>query len=264
MLAFVGLGLYSERNMSIEGLEVAKKADRVYLDTYTSFMPGLSVARLEEMIGKKIIKLKREDIESQKARKILEAAEEGNVVLLVPGDPFVATTHMQLRLEAERRGIKTRVIHASSIFSAISGETGLFSYKFGRSVTVTFPHEGYVSETAYEVVKENKERGLHTLLLLDIDVEGRRFMSVSEALTILTQIESRRKEEIIKEDTLIVGLARLGGADAIVKADFLSNIINYDFGGPPHSIVIPGKLHFVEAEALITLAGAPRTILNYK
>ncbi|RLE55367.1 MAG: diphthine synthase, partial [Candidatus Methanomethylicota archaeon] len=167
MLVFIGLGLNSEKDMSLEGLEAAKNADKVYIDTYTSFMPGLSLARLEEIIGKKIIKLKRKDIESPKANEILEAASAGDVALLVPGDPFVATTHMQLRLEAERRGIKTRVIHASSIFSAIPGETGLFSYKFGRAVTVTFPHGEHISETPYDVVKENLERGLHTLLLLD-------------------------------------------------------------------------------------------------
>jgi diphthine synthase len=34
-----------------------------------------------------------------------------------------------------------------------------------------------------------------------------------------------------------------------------------DFGAPHHSIVVPGKLHFMEAEALVELAGAPGDII---
>jgi len=37
-------------------------------------------------------------------------------------------------------------------------------------------------------------------------------------------------------------------------------VINYDFGVPPHTLIFPGKLHFMEAEALITLAGAPEEV----
>jgi len=37
-------------------------------------------------------------------------------------------------------------------------------------------------------------------------------------------------------------------------------VIKHDFGGPPHSLVIPSKLHFMEAEALITLAQAPEHV----
>ena len=46
----------------------------------------------------------------------------------------------------------------------------------------------------------------------------------------------------------------------MVKAGYVRDLINYDFGEPPHSIVFPGKLHFMEAEALIVLAGAPERI----
>jgi len=181
MLFFIGLGLYSEKGISVEGLEVARSADKVYIETYTSLMPNLSIKKLEEMIGKKIIVLRRADLEGKKSYDLIDEAYKLDVALLVPGDPFVATTHIHLRIEAEKKGIKTKVIHAASIVSAIAGETGLFSYKFGRSVTITFPFKGRVSETAYDVVKENLSRGLHTLLFLDMDVEKRRFMNSKEA-----------------------------------------------------------------------------------
>jgi diphthamide biosynthesis methyltransferase len=36
--------------------------------------------------------------------------------------------------------------------------------------------------------------------------------------------------------------------------------MNHDFGGPPYSLIFPGKLHFMEAEALKVLGGAPETL----
>jgi diphthine synthase len=63
-------------------------------------------------------------------------------------------------------------------------------------------------------------------------------------------------------DRLALGVARVGSMDAIVKADKLSRIKQYDFGGPPHSLVVPGRLHFMEVEALLCLVGAPQDLLK--
>jgi len=40
----------------------------------------------------------------------------------------------------------------------------------------------------------------------------------------------------------------------------VKNLLEYDFEGPPHSLIIPGDLHFMETEALIAFAGAPKTL----
>jgi diphthine synthase len=42
-----------------------------------------------------------------------------------------------------------------------------------------------------------------------------------------------------------------------LKADFLKNLANYDFGEPPYSLIFPGDMHFMETESLIAFAGAP-------
>jgi len=39
-------------------------------------------------------------------------------------------------------------------------------------------------------------------------------------------------------------------------------LIDYDFGSPLHCIVIPSKLHIVEAEYLVYVAGADKSILE--
>lgn len=261
-LIFIGLGLHGCKSISLRGLEEARRADEVYLDAYTSIIPGLRVEELEELLGRGVRTASRKLLEGRESRKLLRSAVEKTVALLVPGDPFVATTHISLALEAVDLGIRVEVIPGASIASAIAGATGLQIYKFGRSVTVTYPEEGFVSEVPYEVVKENLQRGLHTLLYLDVRVDEGRFMSVSEALRLLSEIEERRREGVFTEDRLVVGVARVGAPDSVVKAGPLKSMIDVDFGGPPHSIVVPGRLHFMEKEALVKLAGAPRSAVE--
>jgi diphthine synthase len=47
-----------------------------------------------------------------------------------------------------------------------------------------------------------------------------------------------------------------------LKANYLEKILSYDFGNPPHTLIFPGKLHFMEAEALIILGGAPKEVME--
>jgi diphthine synthase len=108
------------------------------------------------------------------------------------------------------------------------------------------------------VIKENKERGLHTLVLLDIDREKGRYMTIGEGIDILLKMEEKTKYNLINEDTLICGVARAGSNNPVVRAGTLRIIKNIDFGPPLHTIVIPGNLHFVEERALEVFAGLKR------
>lgn len=258
-IVFVGLGLNDELGISLRGLEEIKRADKVFIELYTSVMPNLSIRRLEEISGKNLQVVSRKELEDKSGEKILNAAKNSRVVLLVPGDPLIATTHVALRIQAEKSGIKTRVVHGASIISAVVGLSGLHNYKFGKSVTIPFP-DGTLSETPYEVISQNKRLGLHTLCLLDINVEEERYLSIKEALRMLLKIEEKRRLGTIVDETLVVGVARAGSNNTVVKAGFLDKIIKYDFGLPPHSLVFPGRLHFMEAEALIVLADAPEKV----
>ena len=72
---------------------------------------------------------------------------------------------------------------------------------------------------------------------------------------------SERKEGLITEDTLAVVIARAGSPEPLVRADRVNVLTGEDFGGPLHCIIIPGDMHFLEAEGLVILAGAPEYIL---
>jgi diphthine synthase len=259
-LVFVGLGLFDERDISLRGLEEIRDVQAVFAEFYTSLMPGLFVERLRELIGRDVVVVSRRSLEEEEGKEILQEARRDKVAFLVPGDPLIATTHVDLRIRAEREGIKTRVIHGSSIISAVVGLSGLQNYKYGRSVTIPFPEEGFVSEMPYSVIMQNKERGLHTLCFLDIRAEEERYMTVKEGLEALLRVEERKNKGVVTKETLVVGVARAGSEEPRVKAGYVGELVDYEFGAPPHTLVFPGRLHFMEAEALITLAGGPKEI----
>ena len=259
-LVFIGLGLYDENDISLRGLEELKEADTVFAEFYTSLMPGLCIRKLEEMIKKEVIVVSRTMLEEEDGQQLFEAAKKGKVVFLVQGDPMIATTHVDLRISAEKKGIKTRVIHGASVVSAVRGISGLQNYKFGKSVTIPFSEEGFISETPYNVIRENKKMGLHTMCYLDIKTEEKRYLTINKALHILLDLEKQKKELIITAKTLVVGVARAGSQEPVIKAGYVDDLKKYDFGAPPHTLIFSGKLHFMEAEALITLANAPQDV----
>ena len=264
MLFFIGLGLYDELDISVKGLQAIRGADKVYAEFYTSRLMGASVENLERFYGfcgEKIHLLSRSDVEVDPSW--LKEALELNVAFLVGGDPMVSTTHLDLRLRALELGIKTKVIHSSSIVTAVSGATGLQNYRFGRSTTIPFDYtvrgKRVVPETPYLVLKENLQRNLHTMLFLDI--QDTRYMTVNQGVELLMEMEQTAGENVL-HNTFGVGIARAGSDDATVKADLLGKLKSYDFGGPLHILVVPAKLHFMEAQALVALASAPREIIE--
>jgi diphthine synthase len=254
-LVFVGLGLNDEKGISLNGLEETKSADAVFMELYTSLLPNFSLERFQSLCGKQVHMISRRELEEENGKIILDAAEKGKAVFLIPGDPFIATTHVTLRIDAEKRKIKTRIIHGASIISAIIGLSGLHNYKFGKTVTVPFPETS--SETPYNVIEQNKKLGLHTLCLLDLKANEKRFLTINQAITSLLAVEEKKKNSVITPDTVAVGVARAGSNEPTLKADFVKSLVGFDFGEPPYSLIFPGDLHFMEVEALIAFAGAP-------
>ncbi len=266
-LYLIGLGLYDEKDITLRGLEIVKKCDVVYLEYYTSVL-GVDKAKLEELYGREVLVAPRDVVEKQAEELLIALAKDQDVALLVVGDVFGATTHADLLLRAKQADVPTKVIFNASIMNAI-GITGLELYKFGKTTSIVFPDAGWYPNTPYDVIKNNKSLGLHTLCLLDIKVaepskedllkatpealvkpQPPRFMKVSEALDVLMHLENTAVEKIISEDSLVVGVARLGQPDMKMVAGTIKEIKELDFGAPLHSLIIPGKLHHIEEEML--------------
>lgn len=249
MLTLIGLGLSDESDMTLRGVDAARSAEKVYMEMYTGKWSG-SVERLHSMLGKDHISLlKRRDLEED-AGKIINEAKTRKVAILVQGDPLVATTHSSVFVEAKKRGVETRVVHSSSIFSAIA-ETGLHIYKFGSTVTLPFMEKtgGKLPRSVYDSIKENKSRGLHTLCLLDVgDYDGAP-MNPRQAVDLLLAMERQFGEGVIGPAQKVVVLCSAGSGSKILY-DEIEAVQAGSGNDTPSVIVVPGKLHFAEEDFL--------------
>jgi diphthine synthase len=75
-------------------------------------------------------------------------------------------------------------------------------------------------------------------------------MTVNEAIRKLLKIEKAREENVFMRDSLAVGIARAGSPKPVVKAGTAEELLKKNFGEPLQVLIIPGKLHFAEEEAL--------------
>ena len=244
-LNIIGIGLNDEKDITIKGLEIVKRSHKIFLEYYTSILQ-VDVKKLEDFYEKKIILANRELVENN-SDEILNDAKNKDIAFLVIGDVFSATTHTDLKLRAIEKGIKVNIINNASVLTAI-GITGLELYKFGKTTSIPFPQKGFEPETPYNVIKENNN--LHTLVLLDLKPEEEAFMSVNDAITYLLMVEDKRNENVFTKDTFCLGIARLGNDDCLIKYGKAKDLMKIDFGKPLHCLIIPGKLHFIEEEAL--------------
>ncbi|HIH31072.1 TPA: diphthine synthase [Candidatus Woesearchaeota archaeon] len=245
-LYFIGIGLNDEKDITVKGLGIVKRCKYVYLESYTSILQ-VPVSALEEFYGKKIIIANRAMVEI-KSNEIINDAKQDDVAFLVIGDIFGATTHYDLLLRAKKENIKCEFVHNASVMNAI-GVVGLELYKYGKTTSIPFPEKGFKPETYYDVLKMNKENGLHTLILLDLRPREQRFVTANLGIQYLLEIAATRNDNIFDENTMVVGCARIGG-DFHIKYGKAKDLLNHDFGKPLHCIIVPGKLHFVEEEAL--------------
>ena len=262
----IGLGLYDMMDITLRGLEAIRNCDIIYLEHYTAVLHTCKES-LEEFFQKPIILANREMVEVGGGR-IVDEAKDKNVAFLVVGDPFGATTHTDLFIRARDKGVHIEVIHNASILSAV-GVVGLELYKYGKTTSIVFPDHGWLPDTPYHVIKRNQEAGMHTLCLLDIKVaepsredllkgtnnnpQPPRYMNVHEGLDVLMQLEEKLGLGVVTDETIVIGVARLGGINDIpmVCAGKLKDILKVDFGKPMHSIIVPAnELHHVEEEML--------------
>lgn len=248
MLTFIGLGLFDMTDVSVKGLSRIRKADRVFLECYTSRLMGTTISDLETFYGRPVMPLYRADVE-QHPENLLDAAQDQDVVFLCAGDPMVSTTHADLRMRAAERGIETSIIHAASIVSAVCGLSGLQNYRFGKSCSLPYPQKNWSPTTPLDVILHNLEQRLHTLVYLDIQEE--RYMTVPEAVGLLEDMVKARGTAI----PLYVGIARAGSEKPAVRAGTAEAVRSHDFGPPLHILVVPAELHDMEREYLEMFAG---------
>lgn len=252
----IGLGLGTIEYLTLGALETAEKMDELFIDTYTSWISQDLMKYLEKRFGRKLVKADRSMLE-ERIREIIEKAKGKEIGILVPGDPLIATTHISIILEAKKRNVPVHLVYGVSIVSASASASGLQAYKFGRITTI--PRDGVGIEACYRFVAENLEKGLHSLILLDTADGGLR---IPEALKMLMKVEDEFGYRIFHPDGLVICLARIGSREEFRWAGKISDAVKIDYPPPPHLLIVPGELHFAEAEVLKEILGVDEDLIE--
>ncbi len=129
---------------------------------------------------------------------------------------------------------------------------------------MVFFTERWKPASIYHRIQENRQMGLHTLVLLDIKVKepsledlarGRkiyqppRFMTVAECARQMIELEEEHDQGVCGPDALAVGAARVGARDQRLVCGTLQQLADADLGPPLHSLVLLGRrTHDLERE----------------
>ena len=227
-------------------MNIASSVDILYLEQFTSPFGDMNIQDIESL-GYKCIKIaKRWQVED--GTEILKNAKEQTVVLAAYGDPYIATTHIELRSRAIKEGIETRTIHAASALTSLIGECGLHYYKVGRTTTIMGGKN--TTTTPYYTTQKNMLESNHTILLLEYNQDQDFFLDPKQALEMLLNEEKEQIRNVFNSDTCIIVASRVGQVEQKIIVGDLSHMLDVDFGKPPHTVIIPGSMHFTESDAL--------------
>lgn len=252
MLWFVGTGITGYRGISLEALDILKKCDIVYVERFTSALNESDIEQLATLTRSKLSSVERWFVED--GRVILDAAKAGDVALITYGDPLVATTHNELRVRAAKRSIKTAVVHSASGIYSTMGQTGLHAYKFGRMVTMMSEPQSAIS--VYNTIYENLLAGAHTMVLSEYRYDGSGstfFLAPGAMFDMLLRVEADERHEVVSSETFAIVASRVGKESQRMISGKIVSLAGRDFGDGPHSIIIPGSLHFTESDAVSSL-----------
>lgn len=251
MLILIGLGM-EMKDLSVRALEEIKKADKIYLEQYTTFISGEYLDYLKDEAGKEIRVIGRSELE-EGANETIKGSKSGDVIILVPGDPLIATTHHTTLINTTYKlGIKTAVYHSASIYSAAVGESGLDVYRFGPPVTIPFWSPKYKPTSFLDSINRNLRNNQHTLVLLDLEQKEKRPMRISEAAELLRNSEAEKHYDLVNDDLMLLAMGDIGKKTSQITYLKFKEIprITGSYDGKTICLVIPSTPTFAEEESL--------------
>lgn len=256
MLWLVGIGIEGIGGMSMKGLEILKTCNHIYIERFTGY---LSDDDLQEMKCHYVLEDKEVKVVErwfvEDGRDILEKASNTEVALIMYGDPLIATTYIELYIRATKRSIRAEVIHSASGITSLIGESGLQIYKFGRTSTIMSEPQSAIS--VYNTVLDNLLLGNHTLILTEYNETKESispfFLDPNDAMKMLLDVENNQRSLAFTEDTYLLVASRIGRPDKKIISGQTRSLLGNRYGSGPHSLIVPGRLHFVEKEAISSI-----------
>ncbi len=258
MLTLVGAGLGPD-SVSQSLRKALERANLIVVETYTS--PGSGwVEELVKGLGKDVLVASR-DVLEERSRDIVELAASRDVVIVVPGDPMIATTHSSLVVEALRSGVRAQVIPGLSGPCASMSVSGLQFYRFGRKMTIPAPWRGVGYTSIAYWFLGNLCLDLHTLFLLDVSPSGEQLApregvrALKEALNDLLGASWSGLRDLIVLEVSVGDDGIESSYATLSDYDRLSTLV-------PSSLMVPARLHVSEIEFLTSFHGVPDELIR--
>ena len=256
MLAFIGIGIYGISGLCQKAAAILASCDLIYVERFTSSISNDDLQNLTSLFSssnnKKVIPVKRWFVED--GREILQESKDRNVALLSYGDPMIATTFMELRLRAIDRSVRVEVVYGASGVTTLISECGLQIYKIGKIVTMMEDSQSAIS--VYNSVSTNLQLKCHTLILTEYRSNEDNtifFLDPRQVILRLLEAEKDLRYNIITFDSFIIVASRIGTKDQNILSGKVSSLLEIEYGQGPHSLIFPGKLHFIEEEGIMKL-----------
>jgi diphthine synthase len=241
-LYIIGLGLEGAASIQQRALAAIKRCTSIFIEIYTSGSRDNLIADIEKVTGKEVILITREKVEQ--SRILLNSSRKVETAFLVLGNALTATTHNQVRFDALAEGIEVEVMDNSSIITAVPAYLGLEIYKMGQVVSLPYVSEKFFPRSPYDKIISNLERGLHTLILLDITETG--YMSVSEACAIIGEMNERFGKKLDLDTLKVAVVHAYGTRFLIARYGILEKLCGAHYTENPSTFIIPGKLDYNE------------------
>ena len=236
----MGIGLRGLGSITIEEESLIRGSNNIYLDGYTSFLPPSFEEDFRRHFKKNFTRLERKGIEGDGIREI---AGKEDLIIMVPGDPFVATTHRALINGIMEMGIEVDVIENSSIIPLLQYKSGLNFYRFGQVVSLPRTMDNFLPVSPLKKILMNMAGNLHTILLVDI-WEGRN-MPLKESAKAFMDMSLKENGGILEDQDMIV-LSRLSWPEESVFTTNPMEMAGVKADLTPYSIIVPANIDHTE------------------
>ena len=233
----LGTGMRGVRSFTLEESDIVKKSNYIYLDGYTSFLPEHFREEFEQFFHKEYIHLTRDKMEVDDYSHILRNGED--IVILVPGDPFIATTHISLIKGLEKTGETLEVRENASIISSIPFKCGLSFYRFGQVVSIPKVYTNFIPVSPLTKILVNLKNNLHTIALIDI-FDGRN-ISTAELAESLKKMMEKAEDESLDGRKLIIASRINQPGEKILITD-LKGLPSIHEDLTPYTLIVPARL----------------------
>jgi hypothetical protein len=101
---------------------------------------------------------------------------------------------------------------------------------------------------------DNLLLGNHTLILTEYSETKENispfFLDPNDAMKMLLGVEKDQTSRAFTEETYVLVTSRIGRADKKIISGQIRSLLEINYETGPHSLIVPGRLHFVEKEAI--------------